>query len=78
MSLSALAIFAFCSWAIFSHKFDEGLIVKHLFIFAAITAFLHVVDAYNRLTLVAAIIFLSAGLVGLTIRHRWITLNPKR
>lgn len=70
MIILSLTIFAFCSWAVFSHKFDDGLVVKHLFIFAAISAFLNILDRYNSATVIAAASCCAMGLALWAIRHR--------
>lgn len=58
----ALTIFCFCFYAVFSRRFHDGIIAKHLFIFAAITAMLKILDPYNCTALAFSTVFALAGL----------------
>lgn len=58
----ALTIFCFCFYAVFSRSFHDGIIAKHMFIFAAITAMLNILDPTNWTALMASTVFALAGL----------------
>lgn len=69
ISILAMAIFAFTSWAVFSKRFYDGLVVKNLLIFSAITAFLTVMDRTNMLAATTSIVLLVVALVYWVCQH---------
>ena len=69
MIVLALLIFGFCLWAVFSRHFCDGLVVKHLLTFSAITAMLFVLDPINYDTITASILMLVAGIVYWFVKH---------
>lgn len=62
MSVLALVIFAFCSWAVFSPSFKDGVIAKNLLAIAAITSFVVVLDPHNVKAQIVAASFLLTGI----------------
>jgi site-specific recombinase len=53
-------MFTFCTWAVFSKKFCDGIITKHLLTFSAITSALAVIDPSNyRAFLTGFFLFIS-------------------
>lgn len=63
MILLALCVFAFSSWAVFSHRFDDGIVVKNLLSLAAIIAVLVVLDHENIIAAFASTTLLVLGLL---------------
>ena len=63
MMLAAIAIFAFSAWAVFGHHFDDGIIAKYLLSFAAILAFLVILDASNYKAGITSFICLVVGVL---------------
>lgn len=70
MMLLGLIIFIFCTWAVFSKHFCDGLITKHFLVFAAITSMLVVVNPANGRAALAASLSLIGGLAYWVIKHR--------
>jgi hypothetical protein len=65
-----LFIFAFCTWAVFSKHFCDGIITKHLLVFAAITAMLTILDPANVVAGVSSILLLFSGMAYWGCKHR--------
>ena len=63
MMLAALAVFAFCSWAVLGRHFDDGIVAKHLLSLASILAFLVVLDTHNYRAAAGAFICLVLGVL---------------
>jgi len=61
--LMALAIFAFTSWAVLGRQFDDGIVAKHFLSFAAILAFLVVLDNHNHAAAYASGLCLVVGVL---------------
>lgn len=70
MMLLGLIIFSACTWAVFSKRFCDGLVTKHFFIFAAITAMLVVVDPANTLAAITSALFFTGGIAYWFFKHR--------
>lgn len=68
MKLYALAVFSFCLWAVFSHKFDDGIIVKHLLSLSAILAALVIIDPFNSRAALCGGVLLCVGLAVWAVR----------
>lgn len=62
MMLLSIIIFGFCVWAVFSHNFRDGIIVKHLLSFSAITSMLVILDPVNTDAFIASLVMLVAGI----------------
>lgn len=69
MVIFALGIFAFCSWAVFSHRFNDGILVKNFLSLAAILAVLVVLDK-NIIAAWASTALLVFGLLIWCFTHR--------
>ena len=63
MMLAALAVFAFTSWAVLGHHFDDGIIAKHFLSFAAILAFLVILDNHNNVAAYSSGLCLVIGVL---------------
>ena len=63
MMLIALAVFAFCSWAVLGKHFDDGIVAKHLLSFASILAFLVIMDNHNYLAAGVSSVCLVLGVL---------------
>ena len=55
-------VFTFCTWAVFSKKFNDGIVTKHFLTFSAITSALSVIDPSNYRAFTAGFVFLVSGL----------------
>lgn len=62
-------IFSFCVWAVFSHKFRDGIIAKHLLSFSAITAVLAILDPANADAFMTSLCLLISGIAYLAVRR---------
>lgn len=69
MTIIALLIFAFCSWAVFSQHFCDGIIAKHLLAFAAILSVLVILDPKNAMALITACVAMIAGIAYWFFKH---------
>lgn len=76
MILLALAVFSFSTWAVFSHRFNDGLLVKHFLIFSAITAFIVVLDNGNHMAAFSSVAFLAIAIVIWVVKHHIIPYPP--
>lgn len=70
MIIFGMIVFALCTWAVFSKRFGDGLIIKHFLIFSAITAMLVVVDPHNVGAAVTSTFFLLVGFGYWFFKHR--------
>lgn len=70
MSILGLLVFTFCLWAVFSRHFCDGIIVKHLLTFSAITAMLVFVDPLNTDAAITSIALLALGILYWFIKHQ--------
>lgn len=70
VSIAAAGVFVFCTWAIFNHKFLDGIIAKHLLSFGAIGAALTVLDPHNFWTAFASLLLTAFALGYIAIRYR--------
>lgn len=70
MTILGLIIFVFCLWAVFSRRFCDGIVVKHLLTFSAITAALTVLDPQNTLAAMSALGLMLAGISYWMMKHR--------
>lgn len=72
MMFFSIVIFSFCLWAVFSHKFDDGILVKHLLSLAAIISMLVILDPVNKDAFLAALGLFITGIacwVGRVLRE---------
>lgn len=63
MILLSLAVFAFSSWAVFSHRFNDGILVKNFLSGAAILAAIVILDHDNKIAAVASSGLMVLGLI---------------
>ena len=70
MMIIAMIIFAFCTWAVFSKHFCDGVVTKHFLTFAAITAMLTILNPENVRAGLASAFFLIAGMAYWGFKHR--------
>lgn len=70
MILLGLMIFSFCTWAVFSKRFCDGLITKHFLVFAAIAAMLVIMNPANDRAALAAVLSTIGGLAYWIFKHR--------
>lgn len=70
MIILALCVFAFCSWGVFSHRFDDGIIVKNFLSLAAILAALVILDHENKIAAFASTSLMVLGLCIWVLTHR--------
>lgn len=63
MTLLALAIFSFCTWAVLSRHFCDGIIAKNFLSLSAIISFLGIVDPCNHKASWVAGALLVAGIL---------------
>lgn len=76
--IAAILCFTFSSWAVFSHKFDDGIVAKHLLSLSAITSFLSIVDRDNYKAAIAAGVLLVLGIAYGVYKHRRLPLVTDR
>lgn len=55
-------IFLFCLWAVFSKHFCDGIVAKHLLVFAAIAAVLTTLDPNNLRVAIISPTLLALGI----------------
>lgn len=70
MIIAALAMFAFCSWAVLSKRFRDGVLAKMFLSLAAITSFIGVMDIHNYAATLCAAVFLICGMSWAWYKHR--------
>lgn len=70
MIILAIAVLAFSSWAVFSHRFDDGIVVKNFLCFAAILAAIVVLDHDNVIASFASTTLLVLGLLIWFFTHK--------
>lgn len=70
MTLFGVIVFGFCLWAVFSKHFCDGIMVKHLLSFSAITAALTALDPNNTDAALSTLGLLMAGLAYWFVKHR--------
>jgi len=63
MNILALAIFAFCVWAVFNHKFVDGILAKSFLAASAISSAVAYLDHQNLHAAFLAVMFLASGLI---------------
>lgn len=78
MIVIGLMIFSFCTWAIFSKRFCEGIVSKHFLVFSAITAMLVIVDPKNMDALISSGCLLISGIVFWYFKHKKLVLARRR
>ncbi len=70
MIIIAVAIFAFCTWAVFSKHFCDGIVTKHFLTFAAILSALVILNPENTLAGVVALLLFITGMAYWVYKHR--------
>ena len=74
----AIICFTFSSWAVFSHKFDDGIVAKHLLSLSAIISFLSIIDRDNYKAAAVASGLLVLGIGYGLYKHRRLPLTMDR
>jgi len=76
MILLGSGIFAFCTWAVFSDHFCDGIVTKHLLTFSAITSMLLILDPANGKAALGSVLFLVSGVAYWAMKH-WDTIRQR-
>ncbi len=76
MSILAIIVFSFCAWAVFSHRFKDGIVAKHFLSLSAIMSFLVIVDQHNYAAAATALILLILGVGYACYKYNMRVIRP--